>query len=342
MLDPDVAAAFARVPGYLDTASVGLPPRRTLRAVRAALEDWGAGRCHPPAFDAPVRRARDAYARIVGIQGSRVALLSQVSVGSGLVASALPDGARVLCAVEDFTSTLLPFVTDPRLQVEVVPLARLLDHVTPAVDLVAVSAVQSADGRLLDLDGLVAAAADAGARTYVDVTQAAGWLPLAADRFDVTSCGAYKWLCCPRGAGFLTVRRGAEWLRPRYPGWYAGRDPWQTLYGPDQVLARDARRFDVSPAWFAFVGAAESLELLADLGVERIGAYSIGLADALRAELDLAPSRSPIVSLATPHGDRLAAAGITAAVRAGRVRLSFYLYNDAADVARAAAALRRG
>jgi len=128
-----------------------------------------------------------------------------VSITTGLVASCLPEGSRVLCAEEDFTSVLFPFLVDPRLDVTVVPLDALLDQLGPAVDLVAVSAVQSADGRRLDLDLLAERADQAGARTYVDLTQAAGWLPVGAGRFDVTACSAYKWLCSPRGVGFMTV-----------------------------------------------------------------------------------------------------------------------------------------
>src|SRR5215218_3680077 len=172
-----------------------------------------------------------------------------VSITTGLVASCLPEGSRVLSAEEDFTSVLFPFLVDPRLDVTVVPLDELLDQLRPTVDLVAVSAVQSADGRRLDLDLLAERADQAGARTYVDLTQAAGWLPVGAGRFDVTACSAYKWLCSPRGVGFMTVRDDVDWLVPRLAGWYAGPDPWTSLYGPPLRLAEDARRFSVSPAW---------------------------------------------------------------------------------------------
>ncbi|MDT5124730.1 MAG: hypothetical protein QOH54_374, partial [Mycobacterium sp.] len=53
-----------------------------------------------------------------------------------------------------------------------------------------------------------------------------------------------------------------------------------------------------------------------------------GLANRLRAELDLPPSDSAIVSLPiTDAADKLARAGIRASVRAGAVRVGFHLYN---------------
>jgi selenocysteine lyase/cysteine desulfurase len=327
---------FAAGSGYLNTAAVGLPPRRAMTVIRRHLEDWEAGRCDPYAFDVDVDRARTAFARLVGCRSDHVAIISAVSVASGLVASSLPDGARVLCAEEDFTSVLFPFLVDDRLEVVTVPLDRLLDSVDHNIDLVAVSAVQSADGRVLDLDALASTADEYGARTYVDVTQAAGWLPVETERFDVTACGGYKWLCAPRGTGFLTVADRCDWLVPRLAGWYAGDDPWTSIYRPPLRLAPDTRRYNLSPPWFDIAAAAESLEVLAVIGVADIGCYSIELANRFRSGLDLPPGNSAIVAVNTDRGDHLTKAAIAASSRAGKVRLSFYLYNSEDDADRAA------
>jgi selenocysteine lyase/cysteine desulfurase len=280
-----------------------------------------------------------AYAELAGTTVDTVGIVGQVSIVSGLVASCLPAGAVVLVAEEEFTSVLFPFLVDRRLDVRVVPLQQLLDSISSDVDLVAVSAVQSADGRVTDLGALASAARDAGTRSYLDVTQAAGWLPFDAGQFDVTACGAYKWLCSARGSGFMTVGGDSSWLIPRNAGWYAGDDIWNSIYRPPLRLAGDARRFNVSPAWFDFVTAAVSLELLAEVGVTRIHEHNVDLANELLARLDLPSSNSAIVSLDTPHGTTLADAGISAAVRAGKVRLSFHLYNTMDDVELAASIL---
>ena len=67
-------------------------------------------------------------------------------------------------------------------------------------DLVAVSAVQPADGAGVDLDELRTAAEAAGARVLVDVSQAAGWQPLRLHWAEFVVGAAYKWLLAPRGA----------------------------------------------------------------------------------------------------------------------------------------------
>ena len=332
MLEDTVREQFAAGRGYLNTASLGLPPRSTVEALKSAAENWLHGRWDASDFDIHVDAARRAHARVVGADVSRVGILSQVSTVSGLVAASLPEGSRVLVAEEEFSSLLYPFANDGRLDVRIVPLDELLERIDEQVDLVAVSAVQSADGRVTDLDALESAARAYGVRTYVDVSQAAGWLPIRADRFDVTACGAYKWLLSPRGSGFVTVAESADWLEPIYANWYAGDDPWQSLYGTPVRLASDGRRFNVSPAWFDFIGAAISVSLIAEVGVEAANQHSVGLANRLRDALGMEPSNSAVVALDTPHGDRLRDAGVKGAVRAGRVRLSFYIYNTVEDV----------
>lgn len=341
-----VQPLFAPQGCYLNTATVGIPPAPAVEAMAAAVEDWRVGRIDAPAFDVDIARSRAAFARIVGSRADRVAVVSQVSVATGVVASALRSGDEVLLAEEDFTSVLFPFLEAQQrgVQVRTVPLERLLDEIRPTTRLVAVSAAQSADGRVIDLDALAAATAGTDTLTYVDVTQAASWLPIGADRFSVTACGAYKWLACPRGAGFMTVRPDvADLLTPVAAGWYAGERPWESIYGPPLRLAHDARRFDVSPAWLCWVAAAPTLELLADVGVAAVGAHDVALANRFRAAVDLPPSDSAIVSLDRPGAAQaLAAAGVASAGRAGRVRLSFHLYNTEDDVDVAAAAVTGG
>jgi selenocysteine lyase/cysteine desulfurase len=217
-----------------------------------------------------------------------------------------------------------------------VPLARLVESIRPGVTLVAVSAVQSADGRLVPggLDALAAAATRRGCLTYVDATQAVGWLPFDADRVDFVSCGAYKWLLSPRGTAFGVVRpERLSMLRPLNAGWYAGDDPWSSIYGPPLRLAGDARRLDISPAWLSWVGTAPALELLAEVGIDAIHRHDLALARALRARVGLPPGDSPIVTLDGDRAvERLRAAGISTSIRAGAVRVSFHLYNTEADV----------
>ena len=336
---------FAPAGTYLDTATYGLAPRAASAAVQALEEDRRTGRMTPRAIDEDVRRSRVAFARLLGVGARDVALGPQASVFVALVAATLGAGAEVLVADGDFTSLLFPFAVaaDRGVRVRSAPLHRLAEHVTRATTLVAVSAVQSRDGALADLDAILDAAATHGARVLVDATQAAGWLRMPTDRIDLLVAGGYKWLLAPRGTCFLTGRREAlAELAPLWAGWWAAEDPWDAIYGLPLRLAPDARRFDVSPAWAAWIGQAPALELLADLGVDAVGAHDVGLANRFERGIGREPGASAIVSLDADDGAlaRLDAAGVVASRRAGRLRLSFHVHNDEADVDRALDALR--
>ena len=132
----------------------------------------------------------------------------------------------------------------------------------------------------------------------------------------------------------MTVRAELmDELVPAGAGWYAGELPWESVYGPEMHLAAGARRFDQSPSWLSWVGTAPTLEYLEGTGIEAVHAHDVGLADELRERLGMPPAGSAIVSVDRPGAaERLAAAGIGAAVRDGRARVGFHLYNTAAEV----------
>jgi selenocysteine lyase/cysteine desulfurase len=339
---------FAPTTTYLNTATYGLAPLAVAERVIAAERDRMAGRFDPYAVDAAVAVSRELFGGLVGVPAERVAIGAQVSPLVGMVADALPAGAVVLAAEGEFTSVLWPFLSRPDLDVRVVPLDRLVGAIGDDVDLVAVSVVQSADGAVTDPRRLIDAAHRAGARVLLDVTQAAGWLPLDhCGDADWIVCGGYKWLLAPRGTAFLAGTPAAlAQLRPSAAGWYAGAAPWESVYGGPVRLAGDARRFDISPAWPSWLGQAAALELLTAVGVPAIHAHDVRLADRLRAGLGLPAGPSAIVSLPLADADevaaRLAAAGVVASVRAGRLRLSCHLHNDDADVDRALEVLTAG
>jgi selenocysteine lyase/cysteine desulfurase len=321
---------------YLDSATYGLPPKVALQALSAVTAAWASGRYDPFSCDQAVGRARSTFARLHSVFAEDVAIGHQVSPMVGLIAASLPPRARVLAAEGDFTSLLFPLIA-AGCDVRTIPLERLADAVDGRTDLVAVSAVQSADGRLADLDAISTAAASYDALTLVDATQASGWLPLDAGRFSVVVTGGYKWLCHPRGTAFMTIARELrDRIVPLAAGWYASEYPWDSCYGTPLRLASDARRFDVSPAWLSWHAAAVTLELFEAVGLGRIHEHNLALANRLRTGLGLEPGDSAIVSLdaANEAAERLACAGVKAAVRANRIRLSCHLYNDEEDVDR--------
>ncbi len=344
MIDEGVPAQFPHARGYLNTASLGLPPQLTVDAMAAALADWQSGTATAPSYDRHVNEARESFAEMVSVPATEVAVGAQVSALVGMAVTLLEPGSRVLVPEGEFTSVVFPFLTRDDLGLEVVsaPLERLADTVDQGTAMVAFSLVQSADGRIAELRTIREAARAVGALTLADATQAAGWLPFDAGDYDLTVTGGYKWLLCPRGTAFMTVRPELlERVQPLYAGWYAGAEPWESIYGLPLRLAPDASRLDLSPSWLSWVGSATSLRTLNDVGTEVIHAHDVGLATMAREALGLEPSASSMVSLELePDFDGSRLDGLRTAFRAGRLRAGFHLYNTEDDVDRLVTAIR--
>jgi len=345
---PDFSTAFGPVSGYLNASTLGLPPIAVVEAMQDAIAQWQSGAASPVVYDEAVASARAAYASLVNVPVANVAVGPAASVYAGVVAASLPDGAHVLAIADDFTSMLFPFMVQEQrgrgITVDLVPLEALADAITESTDMVVFSLAQSRNGALVDVDAVLVAAARFGARTFCDLTQAAGWYPVEAARFDLTVCSAYKWLCQPRGAAYFTATdTEIANLTPVNAGWYAGASVWDSVYGPGMTLASDARRFDVSPSWLTWVGAAAAGPLFTWVPIEDLGDHGIGLANDFRSRLGLEPGITPVVSLPDRDGSRAracAVAGITVASRAQTVRVAFHLWNTTADVDLIEAALR--
>jgi selenocysteine lyase/cysteine desulfurase len=328
-------AEFAGAEGFLNSPTYGLPPTFLVDALHDHIAAWQAGTMDVPGFDEPVRRGRAAYAALAGVPVESVVMGGSVSALLGLVAAAIPDGARVATLSGEFTSTTFPFAAQAGRGV-------VLTELTPDAlvatggdyDVVLASLVQSANGVVLDIDALRAGLAGADPLTVIDVTQAVGWKRLDLGWVDVTAAAVYKWLLAPRGTAWMSLSdRMSGLMTPHAANWYAGEEPWSTIYGLPLRLAPDARRFDTSPAWFGALGSGLTLPWLASLDRDAVESHCIGLANRLRAELHLPPSDSAIVSLPiTDAADKLARAGIRASVRAGAVRVGFHLYNTDDDL----------
>lgn len=320
---------------YLDTPTYGLASAAVVEVMTECLDRWRRGVATMAEYDRAVVQSRRLFSGIVDTDPDRVAVANQASVFVGVVASSLPDGSVVVAPDGDFTSLLFPLLVHHRrgITLRTAPLNDLAAAIDEETELVAFSLVQSSDGRLADVDAVLEAAARHGAKTLVDATQAAGWLPIVAPRFDYMVVSAYKWLLCPRGTAFMTLGPGHDHeILPILAGWYAGDDPWKSVYGTPLRLAPTARRFDVSPAWLSWMGAVPALEMIASLGVDAIHRHNITLADAARQRLGMEPTGSAIVIVPLADTSALTVRGISASVRSSNVRVGFHLYNDESDV----------
>lgn len=349
---PDVLALFEqRRRAYVDSATVGLPPKATVEVLTRALSGWQAGTANwEEDWEPAGELCRQEIAPMLGAPAEEIALVPAVSVGVAPIAAALGPDDEVVVPEDEFDSLLLPLaaLAERRgARVRRVPFADVASAVGPGTTIVATSHVRSNGGGVQDLDSVAARAAEVGARVVVDATHAAGVLPIdaAERRLDVVIAAAYKHLLCPRGVAFARISPEAQQVYAPVSASWVSVDP-RTYYGSEvRALASDARRFDVSLAWHAWVGAVESLRFLNAIPAEERCRWCVSLASDLATRLDVEPTGSSFVGVpvSVPLDEltkQLADADIAAAIRDGEVRVSFHVYNTHADVDYVADVLR--
>jgi selenocysteine lyase/cysteine desulfurase len=334
---------------YLDTATYGLPPEPTVRAMREGLERWQAGTADwVTEWDRPAEEARMSFARILGVGEGDVALLPSVSVGVGTVAASLHAGDEVVVPADEFRSVLYPLLVgrERGIVIREVPLDEMADAIRPGTTMVASSVVQMQTGRVLDVAALVDRAETHGARVLLDATHAVPFVALSelAPRVDYLLAAAYKHLLCPRGVAFMSVRSDRRAALPAWnANWRTSERPWDRFFGGPLDLPDSAARFDVSLAWLPWIAAVESLRLIADWQSDGTLAGPVELAREMAERLGLPWGGASLVCVPVEDGDRvreeLRSVGVKAAVRGPAIRLSTHVYNDRSDVERAVAAI---
>lgn len=334
---------------YLDSATYGLPPLVTVAALQQATLDWQAGTAEwITDWDEPSDRAPLAFASLIGAPAGTIATIPAASVGTGLVAGTLGPGDEVVVPADEFTSTMFPLLVakERGASIREIPFDAVASAIRSSTSLVALSLVQMQTGRVADLSAILDAAERHGARILLDGTQAIPFIALdgVIDRIDYLVCSGYKHLLSPRGTAYLYVRRD-RWdeLEPRNANWRAADQPYGRYFGGPLTLAPDARRFDVSRAWFPWVGAATSVPLLAEW--KDAGAFQVvrTLAEGLASRLGVPWHGGSLVC--ADLGDSEAAraalqvAGVRASVRGTAIRFAVHVYTTEADLDRAADAI---
>jgi selenocysteine lyase/cysteine desulfurase len=350
----DIRALFDPAPNsvYLDAATYGLPPRPTVVAMHQAIDDWQAGRADwVRQWDQPGEACRASFAQLIGTTSDTIALLPTVSVGVGTIAASLQPGDEVLAPDDEFTSVLFPMLVQQQargITVRTVPLAELAKSIESRTKLVAFSLIQMHSARAAALGEITKAARQAGAWTLVDATHAIPFVPLndIIGDIDFLACAAYKHLLSPRGVAFMHVaRKHWDTIQPVLANWRSTSDPYGGYFGGPLDVAATAARYDVSLAWFSWVGSSVSLSLLVEWQRQGLLDVCVGLARQLAGRLALPEPLGTVISVPTEDPEavrqRLAQAGIKAAVRATNVRLSTHVWNTPGDIDRAATALEQ-
>jgi selenocysteine lyase/cysteine desulfurase len=349
---------------YLDAASTGPLPERTLRAQAEFSRKRAAPHrlSHDEQFGV-LDRCRSLIAELLGAEEGTIALSVNTGAGINLAAWGLPLGAGSVVVVPDreFPANVYPWMAAAKVReygVRLVP-ARdgLLDEEAvfaaldePGTRVLSLSWVGFSTGFVADLRRFSEACRARDVWLVVDAIQGVGVLPLdvARTRVDLLACGGQKWLLSPWGSGFTYVHPAMlDALVPQPVSWMGvrGSDDFSSLVDYDLTWRDGARRFEqVTVPFQDFAGMAASLELLRELGHAaegaHVGARVAELADGAReAGIDVVTPdgrRAGIVTV-RPHdvsaaSARLRDARVIHSVREGTIRLSPHCYTTRDDV----------
>jgi selenocysteine lyase/cysteine desulfurase len=369
----DAAADFGGFEGraWLNCAHQGPLPRVAVAEAERALADKAAPhRIRDEAFDTVPRRLKDALGRLAGVPADQVTLGNSTSYGLHLLVQGVPwrEGDEVLLVDGDFPATIVPWLplADRGVRVRLLKpeggrleAGQLEAELTPATRLFCTSWVFSFTGHTVDLATVGGVCRRAGVTFVVNGSQAVGAVPLDLAALPVdalVSCG-FKWLCGPYGTGFC-------WLAPDLLASLTYRPAYWLAHQGQDDLGQDSGyrlREDVGAAGWDVFGTANfltfqpwtaSVEYLLGLGIDRVAAWDQHLVDRFVGGLDpdryelVSPGRGPARSALAVFGDHrpernpplhqaLTAAGVDAAFRRGRLRVSPHLYNTEADIDRA-------
>ncbi|GAB4263291.1 aminotransferase class V-fold PLP-dependent enzyme [Deferrisoma sp.] len=350
---------------YLNHAGVAPLSTRVAEAVGAATREctvWGAFRYGR--LLAGLRRARESAARLLGVRPGNVAFVKNTSEGVSFVAEGFPwkPGEAAVVPEGEFPTNVYPWMNLARRGVRVIRVPerggrlelddyqKALDE--PGVRVLAVSAVEYGTGFRNDLAALGEICRERGVFLFVDAIQALGCLPLEPQRLGVhaLAADAHKWLCGPEGIGILYLSDEAlNLLHPVEVGWNSVADPLAF----DRIrfeLRPDAARFEAgSPSTIAVHGLSAAVDLLLEVGIERVWdrvreltdrlieglrerRYTIAspLASGERSGILTFVPRRPAAELAETLHDR----GVFVAARGPGLRVSPHFYNTVDDLER--------
>ncbi|MBS1960627.1 MAG: aminotransferase class V-fold PLP-dependent enzyme [Bdellovibrionales bacterium] len=358
---------------YFNNGTLGPSPAPVLAAVAAAMaevERTGESR------DADDVVFRAKLAAFVGATSDEIALTHNTTEGTNVVAGGLKlaVGDEVILTTHEHVGGALPWLNRARLDgIVLVPFAppptaeavlrEIAARTTSRTRVIAVPHLSCTTGQLFPLEEIVAFAASRGIYVFVDGAHGTGMLPLALDALGVHfyASSAHKWLCGPKGVGYLYVRKDVlDAVEPRFVGAHSDTG-WSVETRPPRIdgFAPTAHRFDYGTQNTAlYAGASAALDFFSGIGMAKISAHGRGLAERLQAALLAHPaeiemltptegrSRGMIVSFrfrdpartytrfgafAGAHGFRVrqvAEAGLNA------IRISTHLYNSTDEVDR--------
>jgi kynureninase len=291
---------------YMISNSLGAMPRRTARNLAEYADTWatrGVRGWEDRWWDMPLE-VGDKIARIVGAPARSISMHENVTTAHLVALSCLkPAPARrvLVCTEMDFPSMIYLYRAQEAAgyELRIVPAEadltvrtdRMLDAIDESTAVVAFSHVLFRTSYIMDAAAIIARAHEVGAKVILDTYQSAGIIPIDATalKTDFAVGGCLKWLCGGPGNAFLYTRPDLrKTLKPSFTGWVSHQRPFAFDTSPMDDAARDdgMRMMNGTPAIPAYYAALAGLDIISEVGVDRIRETSQRLSARLLALVD--------------------------------------------------------
>lgn len=348
---------------FMNHAAVAPVSRRAANAVRAYLTQVEEKAYIQGGLYKQVDRVRGLSAKLINCDPDEIAFIKNTSEGISFVANGLTwqTGDNIVTTNAEFPANIYPWQALRSRGVQLrmvleedgrVPIEGIMQAIDSRTRVVSISSVQFASGFRTDLATLGEYCQSKGVFFCVDAIQSLGAFPIdvRAMGIDFLAADGHKWLCAPEGLGIFYVKKELQgYLRPTTIGWLSMKNPFS--YGRYNFdLAESAQRYEAGShnvAGIYALGAA--IELVHELGIERISHRLIQLTDRLAAGVRekgyrLASSRrhtegSGIVAFVSDLHDHDQVQRhlegehrVVIAVRCGRLRASPHCYTSEKEI----------
>jgi isopenicillin-N epimerase len=191
--------------------------------------------------------ARASLAAFVGARAEDLVFVPNATSGLNAVIRSLrlKPGDEVLTTRHEYGAVVRTWEFVGARLVSVEP-DELVGAIGPRTKAVSFSHITSPTALVLPVAEICAAAREAGVLSIVDGAHAPGQVPLDLEALgaDVYAGNCHKWLCAPKGAGFLWARpEHQRWIEPLVVSWgygaetsFAERHGWQGTRDPAAAL----------------------------------------------------------------------------------------------------------
>ena len=359
---------------YLNQASLGLLSNKTVAEMTEFLSTvarYGNLKMTDKEEAGFLDPLRGSVSKLLQAKPENIAILSSASE----LLSQVPNlcspepNSKIILVSTDFPSITRPWLTNKKtgdLKICFVnedPNADLTQTIIENIDsntsVVCISYVQFSSGTRIDVKKLNKYTKEFGAKLVIDVTQAAGAIPIDVSEWsaDILVCSGYKWLGGHGGIAFGWL--SSELLKKDPPtiGWFSNENPFD-MEATKLNLSKTAAKYTQSTiSYISVVGLKTAIQQLLDIKVLSIMKHSDKLAKILFSMLEdsdwksFRPTTSNefsshIISLTHPCADtvkstfeQLSENGLICGIRNGRLRVSISHYNNGNDIKYLGAAL---